>query len=173
MKGCRQCSMASTDEAEQQPMADNQNNAQLPDGSDAMVPMDLGTAMSLPPDPNVNQGWIGGPCTSDSECTYAEAFASRMRDTRADTCSQGCDVSVLTWTTCRSPFVRRPHQRTRGMRTTMRYRGISRNPRLPAVIVVKRVSDILNRVSDLVSAYPGTPDPTVPAPVGGTQCTND
>ncbi|MFN3202582.1 MAG: extensin family protein [Bradymonadia bacterium] len=39
-----------------------------PQTPDAEVPPDL------PPDPNVNAGWIGGPCSNDGDCDYDEGY---------------------------------------------------------------------------------------------------
>ncbi len=166
-------SMTGTDEAEQ-PMADNQNAAQPSnsDNGDSMVPMDLGTSMSLPPDPNVNRGWIGGPCSSDDECTYAEAFCLREDEGYPrGLCSQGCDrfcpdMDGMPVTFCidglisgqgacvqRCDTVAFPD--TQGCRPGYRCETRERYSE-PSV--------------GFGVCVPGTPDPTLPAPVGETRC---
>jgi len=49
----------------------------------------------LPPDPNVNLGWIGGPCEADEDCDYADhpgGFClSDAEGYPRGTCSLGCD----------------------------------------------------------------------------------
>ena len=42
----------------------------------SMVSLDMGTTsnMELPPDPMVNTGWIGGPCSTDSDCSYEDGY---------------------------------------------------------------------------------------------------
>ncbi len=46
----------------------------------------------LPPDPNVNAGWIGGPCDADEACDYDEGFCLQGAEGYPrGMCSLGCD----------------------------------------------------------------------------------
>ena len=46
----------------------------------------------LPPDPRVNAGWIGGPCTSDRDCDYEDGLCiTEDGDYPRGMCTQPCD----------------------------------------------------------------------------------
>ena len=46
----------------------------------------------LPPDPGINRGWVGGPCTVDADCAYEDGFCLRENEGYPrGTCSIGCE----------------------------------------------------------------------------------
>ena len=67
------------------------NSSEVDQGASSQ---DVGTPpdMVLPPDPMVNSGWIGGPCTTDGDCAYDGGYC--LTDTQGfprGMCTLDCD----------------------------------------------------------------------------------